>query len=65
MDGDWKKQEGSTQTLKLRGELLDCGIWAQILSDLGIRMVREITNSLEKDMTFNRYGIDLVDRVRI
>ncbi len=64
-DEDWKKKEGSTQTLKFRGELLECGIWAQILSDLGIRRVREITTSPKKDITFSRYGIDLIDRVRI
>lgn len=65
IDEGWEGNSLATQTLQFKGELLRCGIWAQILLDLGIRRVREITARPQKIMTYEKYGIDLIGRVRI
>ena len=41
----------------------DYGIGAQILSDLGARHVRLITNNPSKRVGLEAYGIEIVDRV--
>ena len=44
-------------------DLRDYGIGAQILSDLGIRRVRLITNNPAKRVGLEAYGIEIVERV--
>lgn len=55
--------EEATQTLKFRRELLNCGVCAKILLDLGIRKVRAITNNPDAVDSFETYGIELTDQV--
>ena len=43
----------------------DYGIGAQILSDLGIRKVKLITNNPSKRVGLEAYGIEIVDRVPV
>lgn len=43
----------------------DYGIGAQILSDLGIRRVKLITNNPAKRVGLEAYGIEIVDRVSV
>jgi 3,4-dihydroxy 2-butanone 4-phosphate synthase/GTP cyclohydrolase II len=43
----------------------DYGIGAQILSDLGIRKVKLITNNPSKRVGLEAYGIEIVDRIPV
>jgi len=60
-----ERKNEKTPTLSLRGDLLYCGIYAQILLDQGIRKIRKIARRNEKELSFARYGIDLLDRVQL
>jgi GTP cyclohydrolase II len=63
----WGEEHGirneKMPTLALRGDLLYCGVYARILSDLGIKKIRSVTSQPQKEMNFEKYGIELVDCV--
>jgi len=46
-------------------DLRDYGIGAQILSDLGIRKIRLMTNNPKKIIGLEGYGLEIVERVQI
>ena len=54
-----------SQALLFKRELLNCGVCAKSLSDLGIKKVRSITSNPDNDATFETYGIELTERVSI
>jgi 3,4-dihydroxy 2-butanone 4-phosphate synthase/GTP cyclohydrolase II len=49
----------------LRADLLDDGIGAQILRDVGVRKMRLMTNNPKRLGRFNAYDLEVVDRVPI
>ena len=46
-------------------DLRDYGIGAQILSDLGVRKIKLLTNNPRKIIGLNAYGLDIVERIPI
>jgi 3,4-dihydroxy 2-butanone 4-phosphate synthase/GTP cyclohydrolase II len=62
---EYETRNERTPTLALRGDLLYCGIYAQILLDLGIKKIRKITSRPEKEISFEKYGIELVDQLQL
>jgi len=51
--------------LGLPADLRDYGIGAQILADLGVRKMREITNNPKKIVALEGYGLEVTSRVPI
>ena len=52
-----------SNALVFKREVLNCGVCAKILSDLGIRKVRSITSNPDNQTTFKTYGIELSEMV--
>jgi 3,4-dihydroxy 2-butanone 4-phosphate synthase/GTP cyclohydrolase II len=52
-----------SNSLVYKREVLNCGVCAKILSDLGIRKVRSITSNPDNQTTFKTYGIELSEMV--
>jgi len=57
------EKKGRAGESVFRREVLNCGVCAKILSDLGIQKVRSITSNPDNQTTFTTYGIELVDMV--
>ncbi len=53
----------ANERLGFPADLRDYGIGAQILSDLGVRQIRLITNNPRKIAGIKGYGLEMVDRV--
>lgn len=51
--------------LGFKPDLRDYGIGAQILADLGVRKMREITNNPKKIVALEGYGLEVTERVPI
>ncbi len=51
--------------LGFKPDLRDYGIGAQILIDLGVRRMRELTNNPKKIVALEGYGLEVTERVPI
>jgi 3,4-dihydroxy 2-butanone 4-phosphate synthase/GTP cyclohydrolase II len=50
-------------SLGFDADIRDYGVGAQILSDLGIRRLRLLTNNMGKYVALEGYGLEIVERV--
>ncbi len=55
----------ANEALGFKPDLRDYGIGAQILSDLGVRKIRLMTNNPKKIVGLEGYGLEIVERVSI
>ena len=55
----------ANEALGFKADLRDYGIGAQILSELGVRKIRLITNNPKKIIGLEGYGLEVVERVSI
>ena len=53
----------ANEKLGFRPDLRDYGIGAQILSDLGVRKMRLMTNNPKKVVGLHGYGLDIIERI--
>jgi len=53
----------ANEKLGFGADLRDYGISAQILTDLGVKSVRLLTNNPKKVLGLQGYGVDIVERV--
>jgi 3,4-dihydroxy 2-butanone 4-phosphate synthase/GTP cyclohydrolase II len=67
----YKLQEKGKDTVEanielgFQPDLRDYGIGAQILSDLGVRKIRLLTNNLKKVVGLHGYGLEIIERIPI
>jgi len=55
----------ANESLGFQADLRDYGIGAQILTDLGIKKIRLMTNNPKKMIGLQGYGLEVVERVSI
>jgi 3,4-dihydroxy 2-butanone 4-phosphate synthase/GTP cyclohydrolase II len=55
----------ANESLGFKADLRDYGIGAQILSELGVRKIRLLTNNPKKMIGLQGYGLEVVERVEI
>jgi 3,4-dihydroxy 2-butanone 4-phosphate synthase/GTP cyclohydrolase II len=55
----------ANEALGFKADLRDYGIGAQILSELGVRRIRLMTNNPKKIIGLEGYGLEVVERVSI
>lgn len=55
----------ANEALGFKADLRDYGIGAQILSELGVRQIRLMTNNPKKIIGLEGYGLEVVERVSI
>jgi 3,4-dihydroxy 2-butanone 4-phosphate synthase/GTP cyclohydrolase II len=55
----------ANESLGFKADLRDYGIGAQILSELGVRKIRLLTNNPKKMIGLQGYGLEVVERVDI